>query len=416
MKNNYSSELLTPSITKSQGIGGKIKHFPEDFIVSEIIDKEHILDPRADRIELPGKPGLFLHFVLVKKDIDTSDALDWIARLWKVERNDISIAGSKDKRAFTAQRVCIWGLKDKFERGVLDNLDLPKIKTHSLCLRLKEIRLGNLWGNAFNITIRDINRFQEETRRLVKESFEDIQTKGGVLNGFGIQRFGGLRPITHQVGKILVQGDFELAIKIYLGKIFDGESEKIQKARKIYWETDDCIKALEYFPKFLTIERKLLRELIKRRMNYEQVFFSLPQQFRKLFVHAFQAKLFNRYLTIRWNEYSQDLQKSITGETIKDGKIYAPIIGRKTVLSGDVKNIYEEILNEEEIDINLFQSQIIQKIGGQGTIRAISLLPNYMHENVLEDETNSTKTKAEISFTIPKGSYATELLREIMKT
>ena len=416
MKNNYSSELLTPSIIKSQGIGGKIKQFPEDFIVSEIIDKEHILDPRAERMELPGKPGLFLHFVLVKKDIDTSDALDWIARLWKVERNDISIAGSKDKRAFTAQRVCIWGLKDKFERGVLNNIDLPKIKTHSLCLRLNEIRLGNLWGNAFNITIRDITRFQEETRRLVKESFEDIQTKGGVLNGFGIQRFGGLRPITHQVGKILVQGDFKLAIKIYLGKIFDGESEKIQKARKIYWETDDCIKALEYFPKFLTIERKLLRELIKRRMNYEQVFFSLPQQFRKLFVHAFQAKLFNRYLTIRWNEYSQDLQKSITGETIKDGKIYAPIIGRKTVLSGDVKKIYQEILNEEEIDINLFQNQIVQKIGGQGTIRAISLLPNNMHENVLEDETNSTKTKAEISFTIPKGSYATELLREIMKT
>ena len=135
MKNNNSSELLTPSITKSQGIGGKIKHFPEDFIVSEIIDQEHKLNPRVERIELPGKPGLFLHFVLVKKDIDTSDALDWIARLWKVERNDISIAGSKDKRALTAQRVCIWGLKDKFESGVLNTLDLPKIKTHSLCLR-----------------------------------------------------------------------------------------------------------------------------------------------------------------------------------------------------------------------------------------------------------------------------------------
>lgn len=416
MKNDYSSKLLTPLITESQGIGGKIKHFPEDFIVSEIIDKEHILDPRVERIELPGKPGLFLHFVLVKKDIDTSDALDWLARLWKVERNDISIAGSKDKRAFTAQRVCIWGLKDKFESGVLNTFDLPKIKTHSLCLRLKEIRLGNLWGNAFNITIRNINQFQEETQKLIEESFEDIHTKGGVLNGFGIQRFGELRPITHQVGKILVQGDFELAIKTYLGKVFDGESEEIQKARKIYWETEDCNEALEFFPKFLTIERKLLRELIKRRMNYEQVFFSLPQQFRKLFVHAFQAKLFNRYLTVRWNECSQDLQKSITGETVKDGKIYAPIIGRKTVLSGDVKNIYEEILNEEEININLFQNQIVQKIGGQGTFRAISFSPNNLQiENVLEDETNSAKTKAEISFKIPKGSYATELLREIMK-
>ncbi|MCK4973372.1 MAG: tRNA pseudouridine(13) synthase TruD, partial [Candidatus Heimdallarchaeota archaeon] len=221
----------------------------------------------------------------------------------------------------------------------------------------------------------------------------------------------------HQVGKILVRGDFELAIKTYLGKVFDGESEEIQKARKIYWETEDCNEALEFFPKFLTIERKLLRELIKRRMNYEQVFFSLPQQFRKLFVHAFQAKLFNRYLTVRWNEHSQDLQKSITGETVKNGKIYAPIIGRKTVLSGDVKNIYEEILNEEEIEMNLFQNQIVQKIGGQGTFRTISLLPNNLQiENVQEDEINSTKTKAEISFKIPKGSYATELLREIMKT
>ncbi len=417
MKNNYSSELLTPSIIKSQGIGGKIKHFPEDFIVSEIIDKEHKLDPREDRIELPGKPGLFLHFVLVKRDIDTSDALDWLARLWKVERNDISIAGSKDKKALTAQRVCIWGLKDKFESGVLNNLDLPKIKTHSLCLSLKEIRLGNLWGNAFNITIRDINQFQEETRKLIEESFEDIHAKGGVLNGFGIQRFGDLRPITHRVGKILVQGDFELAIKTYLGKVFDGESEEIQEARKTYWETEDCKKALEAFPRFLTIERKLLRELIKRRMNYEQAFFSLPPQFRKLFVHAFQAKLFNKYLTVRWNDHSQNLQQNISGEATKDGKIYAPIVGRKTVLSGDVKKIYDEILIEEEIDINIFQNNIVQKIGGHGTFRAISFLPDSLRiENVLEDEINSSKTKVEINFKIPKGSYATELLREIMKT
>ncbi len=152
-------------------------------------------------------------------------------------------------------------------------------------------------------------------------------------------------------------------------------------------------------------------------MNYEQAFFSLPPQFRKLFVHAFQAKLFNKYLTVRWNDHSQNLQQNISGETTKDGKIYAPIVGRKTVLSGDVKRIYDEILIEEEIDINIFQNNIVQKIGGHGTFRAISFLPNSLRiENVLEDEINSSKTKVEISFKIPKGSYATELLREIMKT
>ncbi|MBY8999515.1 MAG: tRNA pseudouridine(13) synthase TruD [Candidatus Heimdallarchaeota archaeon] len=416
MKNTDSSELLTPVITRSQGIGGKIKSYSEDFIVCEIIENNIKLDPREEEFELPGKPGLFLHLVLIKKDIDTSDALDWIAKLWKLDRNDISIAGSKDKKALTAQRVCIWGLRERFDRGELERIDLPTIKTLSLNLKLKGIRLGDLWGNAFDISIREISKSLEETRDQIEKLFEEVKELGGVQNGFGIQRFGELRPITHHVGKKLVQGDFKQALRLYLGKVFEGESEEIQRARKSFWENENCNEALELFPSFLSIERKILRLLLKNRMNYKQVFFALPQQFRKLFVHAYQAQLFNKYLTIRWDEHSQNLQESITGEKIQNNRIYAPIIGRKTVLTGDVQRIYEGILNDERIDFSIFQNPEIQKIGGVGTFRSISFLPRNLHiKSIEQDDANISKTKAEISFEIQKGSYATELLREITK-
>ena len=416
LRKQDSSQLLTPFITSSEGIGGRIKQIPEDFIVSEILENNQIIDPRSTGISLPGKTGLFLHSVLVKRDIDTSDALDWIAKLWKVPRNNISIAGSKDKRALTAQRFCVWGLKERFEQGMLNEINLPTIQTKSMCLRLKELRLGDLQGNLFEIKIRNIDKTKEETQLQISDTFNEIKERKGVLNGFGLQRFGDLRPITHLVGEKLIQGNFKEAIKTYIGMFFDNEAEDIKEARKIFWETENCKESLERFPKFLTIERKMLKDLIKQNMNYKKVLMSLPFQFQKLFIHAYQAYLFNKYLTVRWSEFNQNLHEPIDGEKVKENLVYAPIVGRKTTLTGEVKKIYQRIFDKETIKFNDFQNPIVQKLGGKGTFRTISFMPKNLQLRELEnDDLNTNKIRATISFDIQKGSYATELLREIMK-
>ena len=102
-----TASLLVPPITKGKRVDGRIKQLSEDFIVSEKIDDEHILNPRDESYNLPGKKGLFLHFVLVKNNIDTSVALDWIANLWKVNRNDLSIAGTKEKEYYSSRGVTV---------------------------------------------------------------------------------------------------------------------------------------------------------------------------------------------------------------------------------------------------------------------------------------------------------------------
>lgn len=59
---------LGPRISNFEPIQGKIKKLPEDFIVSEMIDEKTVVSPFQESYSLPGKsPGLFLHFVLIKK-------------------------------------------------------------------------------------------------------------------------------------------------------------------------------------------------------------------------------------------------------------------------------------------------------------------------------------------------------------
>ncbi|MCG3220238.1 MAG: tRNA pseudouridine(13) synthase TruD [Candidatus Heimdallarchaeota archaeon] len=407
--------LRVPSIINSEGVGGRIKQTPEDFIVGEIIEDQQILDPREDQFNLPGRTGLFLHFVLIKRNLDTSNALDWVSKLWRIQRDTINVAGLKDKRAITAQRVSVWGVKSSFEKGTIKEIDLPTIKTKSHSLRLKEIRLGELWGNYFDITIRDIQLPEEEAKERIDTILKEIKDIGGIQNSFGIQRFGEIRPITHLVGKKLLEDNLKEAIKIYVGKVFDGEAENVIKARNSFWENEDAEQSLNLFPSYLRIERKLLLSLKKRKQNYMQALSSLPLQLQKLFIHAFQSFLFNRYLKTRYDLYGKKITEPISGEVVKNNAVFVPLIGANTKLEGEMGEIYLAILEEEELSLLEFQKPFIKKIGGKGAFRSISFDPEDIR--ITEsgvDELNEGRTKVKMNFKIKKGSYATEFLREIM--
>ncbi len=407
--------LRVPSIIDSKGVGGKIKQIPEDFIVGEIIEDQQVLDPREDQFKLPGRTGLFLHFVLIKRNLDTSNALDWVSKLWRIQRDNINVAGLKDKRAITAQRVSVWGVKDSFEKGMIKEIDLPTIKTKSHSLRLKEIRLGELWGNYFDITIRDIQLPKEEVKERIGLILKEIKDIGGIQNSFGIQRFGEIRPITHLVGKKLLEGNLKEALKIYIGKVFDRETENVEKARKSFWENEDVEQALDLFPSHLRIERKLLLSLKKRKQSYIQALTSLPLQLQKLFIHAFQSFLFNRYLKTRQDLYGKKITDPISGEVVKNNAVFIPLIGAKTKLEGEMGEIYQSILEEEELSLLEFQKPFIKKIGGKGAFRSISFNPEEIRITESgKDDLNEGRTKVKMSFKIKKGSYATEFLREIM--
>ena len=95
--------------------------------------------------------------------------------------------------------------------------------------------------------------------------------------------------------------------------------------------------------------------------------------------------------------------------------ITAPLPGYNTEFaSGIPGEIEQEILKEFKVPLEGFNIEEIPEMSSKGIRREI-LLQVEPKFKVAEDDLNSGKSKAVIEFMLPKGSYATTVLREYLK-
>jgi len=415
--------------TKSRGLGGQLRQEIEDFIVKEITNREE------------GKEGKYLILELTKNDWDTHHLTRTLAKILQISQKRIGVAGTKDKRALTTQKISIFDV----EAPEIEKIHLKDIQLKILGRSRKSIELGDLWGNNFTITIRNIPCSLEEAEGLLKTITEEIVTQGGVPNFFGIQRFGAVRPVTHLVGKALVEGDFEKAALMYIAEAFPDEPEETKKARQFVKETRDYKEGLKLYPLRLGHERAMMNHLIANPEDFAGAFLVLPKNLYKMFVHGYQSYLYNLILCRRIekglplnqavegdivcfkNEVGlPDSSKTerVTAETVtamnrllnkKRVFITAPLPGYATEFaSGLPGEIEQGVLKEFKVPLKGFNIEKIPEMSSKGTRRELLLQVEPKFE-ASEDELNPRKSKAILEFMLPKGSYATTVLREYMK-
>lgn len=415
--------------TESEGLGGQLRQEIEDFIVKEITNREE------------GKEGKYLILELTKNDWDTHHFTRTLAKILQISQKRIGVAGTKDKRALTTQKISIFDI----EASEIEKIHLKDIELKVLGRSRKSIELGDLWGNDFTITIRNIPYSLEETERLLKTTTEEILAQRGVPNFFGIQRFGAVRPVTHLVGKALVEGDFEKAALIYIAEPFPDEPEETKKARQFVKETLDFKEGLKLYPLRLGHERAMMNHLIANPEDFAGAFLVLPKNLYKIFVHGYQSYLYNLILCSRI-EKGLPLNQAVEGDIVcfkneaglpdssktekvmadtvtamnrllkkKRAFITAPLPGYATEFaSGLPGEIEQEVLEEFNVPLNGFNIEKIPEMSSKGTRREILLQVEPKFE-ASEDELNPGKSKAILEFMLPKGSYATTVLREYMK-
>ncbi|GAF98901.1 unnamed protein product [marine sediment metagenome] len=98
--------------------------------------------------------------------------------------------------------------------------------------------------------------------------------------------------------------------------------------------------------------------------------------------------------------------------------IALPIIGNNTILDEYplMKYIYEDVAKSDRIDNNIFYSKYINESEFKGSIRAMTVKPSGLKMvELTDDELYHGKKKIKIEFSLQKGSYATMLLRELIK-
>ncbi|MFW6048261.1 MAG: tRNA pseudouridine(13) synthase TruD, partial [Candidatus Natronoplasma sp.] len=248
-----------------------------------------------------------------------------------------------------------------------------------------------------------------------------------------------LRPVTHIVGKKILEGDFEGAVKKYVASPKKGEGKSCYKAREFMENNWNPKKGLSIYPQVLTFERGMLKYLQDNPGDFVCALKTLPHNLLMMFVHAYQSYLFNRMVSLRL-EKEFPLNDALVGdvvlpadsdglpnkdttvivkehnlskasEMVKEGKAFvsAPLYGHKSKLSeGEQGDIERKVIEEENIKKEDFIIPKISSISSTGTRRNI-----FAPVKDLEWELQGDALR--LDFSLNKGTYATTLLREFMK-
>jgi tRNA pseudouridine13 synthase len=430
---------------KTLGVGGAIRKAVDDFVVEEmLVDNSKASVNGAVPSKILGSSAVrqrYLLCVLVKRNWDTFIAVKNIAKQLGIDQRRIQIAGIKDAKAITAQHITI---EDALSEDI-SKVNVKDIQLYPIGYLREALSLYYLLGNSFTINIKSIAFEQDTVKERVLQTFEEIKAIGGIPNFFGHQRFGTTRPITHLVGKALVRGDFKEATMLFLAKPSVHEHPSSRQARQELQDTGDFKQALENFPTQLRFEKLMLNHLADSPEDFVGAFQSLPVKLQELFVQAHQSYLFNRFLSERMKQgyflnkaeagdYVVGVERSglpvtkmakiVTAETVaeineqmKVGKmrLALPIVGVKQKLSqGVMGQIEKEVLDQEEINLESVQVNELSRVGGRGGLRAALTLVKDFKTNISANQ-SSTLCQAQLSFMLLRGSYATVLLREVMK-
>ncbi|MGC8562054.1 MAG: tRNA pseudouridine(13) synthase TruD [Thermoplasmata archaeon] len=375
--------------------GGKLREKSEDFYVEEQFEN---LDKKED--------GNVLVLKLKAKNWEHNRLIRFVARSNHVSPNRIYFAGTKDRRSVKIQYLSIPGVKYR-EFSLNDVEILEHFYLDS------PLAVGTHSRNHFVIKVSnsDENIFASNCRV--------VQERGVVPNFYGPQRFGSLRPVTHLVGREIVKGNYQEAVRIFVG--YPGQ-DRFANVRKEYYDNPDPEEGLKNFPESLDLEREVMQYLLTHPNDYSGAIKILPGNLVSMFVHAYQGYMFNRILSRRL-ELSRSL---IIGDIYRENNEFIKVnslniekmnslfekgVGSPTGLvvgfdtlpaDGKMGEIENEIIEQESISTTNFKLPF--GLSSKGERRDLFLRFENMGCN------GST-----VEFSLPPGGYATSVLREIMR-
>jgi tRNA pseudouridine13 synthase len=386
------------------GTGGVIKEAPEDFLVEEI------------PLYSPCGEGEHLYVEVEKQGLTTFDLLSRLARTLGVRERELGYAGLKDARATTRQTVSIPGVKPDQVLG----LELEGVRILSARLHRNKLRPGHLAGNRFTIRIRQVREGSLDEARDVLHVLQNV----GVPNRFGSQRYGSLGN-SHLIGGALLRQNFEEAARQIVGDPSMISNERWRTGAERF-AAGDLEGALAALPARYRDERRMIQALIEGRSARAAVL-GMPRKLLRLYLSAYQSQLFDRMVTMRLSTldilWAGDLAwKHDNGACffVEDPAFEqpradrfeispsGPLFGYKTTLArGQAGLLEESLLDKEKLRLKDFRLE--DGLGMEGERRPLRVPLNGV--DVTVDGADLV-----LAFSLPKGSYATSVLREIMKT
>jgi tRNA pseudouridine13 synthase len=431
-------------VSDADGVGGRLRIDDEHFRVREL---ERFGTESLD-VSTDAYPHLVFRATL--RSWDTNDFASRMSDALGISRERVNWAGTKDKYAVTTQLFSVYGAEPE-DLPDIDGADLEVLGRAG-----RNLEFGDLAGNAFELVVGDADR-PENAAAITDElaafgglasqadgNEDGATTSIGIPNVFGQQRFGSRRPVTHEVGLEIVRGSWEGAVMAYLGNPTDAEPEGTQEARAFVEETRDWQAALERIPNRLRYERSMCHALAECEdepgpEDFRTALERVPSNLQRLFVHAAQSYAFNLMLSERL-ERGLPFDRPVAGDVVcfsdsdapeglelpdtdrlqrvderrvdsvtrhcERGRAFvtAPLVGTDSELAdGEQGEIERAVLADLELAAGDFD--LPGEFHSTGTRRAI----------LVRTDLKVDREQLTLSFSLPKGSYATVVAREYLK-
>jgi tRNA pseudouridine13 synthase len=384
----------------------KVKRQPEDFQVDELTDVQ------------PGAAGDFALYRLTKRGIGTPEAVEALLRRWNLPRRRVSCGGLKDRHAVTTQHLTI-------HRGPRRDLQQPNLKLKYLGQASRPFEPGDIAANQFTIVLRSLT---PDAVQAAEMAAAEVQCDG-VPNYFDDQRFGSVGPSGEFIGHAWVRGDYERTLWLALAEEhpFDRSGEKTQKRLlREHWGRWPELKALLE----RSHRRSIVTYLCDRPGDFRGAWARVNVDLRRLYLSAFQSELWNRILadclrqTCRPGQLMDVALKTLaapffrgldeqTRGKLRDLQLPLPS-ARLKLEPGPIRDLVDATLAEAGLTLRELRVKYPRDSFFSKGWRAAVVSPRDLHFASGDDEFESGKRKLSLQFVLPRGAYATIVVKRLM--
>jgi tRNA pseudouridine13 synthase len=366
----------------------------------------------------PSSDGEYYVHVLRKQKLDTHQALARVARLAGVDRQDIAFAGLKDRQGRTEQWITIRGRR--LDHRASDLRVMFRGRTD------RPISSAQSRGNRFEIVVRELSSHELDTLRHNAPSL----ARDALPNYFDDQRFGCLRHGQGFAMHAVLRSDYEEALHRLVARpspVAITGDVKLKGILAQRWGDFEVCAEIARGP----VYRPVFQHLVEQPGDFRGALALLPT--RMLLIHAFayQSYLWNRAVDrmlhrglpsgarttlptlvgrlLAWHAPRRELMRDLL-------RLRTPLYGpHGEGGSPEFKAAMQDVLRGQGVRPADFAANAVPGMILREEERELLLRPRQLE--VVEtgrDETAQGKFRAMVSFGLPRGSYATLVIKRLL--
>ncbi|MGE5197857.1 MAG: tRNA pseudouridine(13) synthase TruD [Deltaproteobacteria bacterium] len=382
----------------------KIKVKPEDFMVEEIA-----------RLPLV-KNGEYGAYLLTKKGWNTVELLLELSGRLNVPFRNFAYGGRKDRYGLTSQYVSIKGRR------------YPDINERAYSLKFagfmrRPMGPDLIRENKFDVTVRRLSKdYAQESAARIK----DISSFG-YPNYFDDQRFGSFDIRQGFLAEKILKKEFNGALKIYMTYVYAKGKKEERDRRAFFFAHWKDWKACRTQAK-TRFEEEAFDFLLEKPAGFLELLKSIPRHELSPFFSAYQSYLWNEILRrLITSEIPGPFSsyKGLAGDYIfytgmnqkaysylRDLNIPVPGYG---FIAGDepVKRIYIQVMEDNNLKNSSFNRVKLRQVFFKSFSRQAIVKPRDLNFELPDDEIYTGNKKLRLKFFLPRGSYATMLIKSI---